>query len=54
MLPRTSYKMLTGYRGQEEDLLKNLWMMKAKNDTAAKPKDGEAGSIGSDESCFTA
>jgi hypothetical protein len=29
-------------------------MMKAKNNTAAKLKDGEARSGGSEESCFTA
>jgi hypothetical protein len=41
-LPKTTDKMLAGYEGLEEDLLKNLKKMKSKQDSAAELKASKA------------
>lgn len=44
-LPKTADDMISGYEGREEELLKNLQKMKAKNDMAAELKASKADTI---------
>ena len=44
-LPKAADEMIAGYEGREEELLKNLQKMKAKNDMAAEQKASMAATI---------